>query len=52
MLVCQVVPDFKYTDEKGKAVYEDTKGFATEAWKLKKKLAKALYRIDIEEIRS
>lgn len=50
MLVCQLIPDFRYVDEKGETVYEDTKGFATSEWKLKKKLAFALYRIDIKEI--
>ena len=30
--------DFRYTDEEGRDIVEEVKGFETEAWKLKQKL--------------
>ncbi len=42
-LVCSIRPDFIYWDiEKNIEVIEDTKGFATEIWKLRRKLFEAL----------
>lgn len=40
--------DFKYT-ENGKEVIEDVKGMLTPVYRLKKKLVKAIYNIDIFE---
>lgn len=40
--------DFKYI-ENGKEVVEDVKGITTTVYKLKKKLVKAIYGIDIYE---
>lgn len=48
--VAYYVADFKYFDLDGREwVVEDVKGFATDAYKLKKLLVKALYGIDILE---
>ena len=45
------VADFVYLDKAtGKEVVVDTKGFRTEAYKLKKKLMRALRGIDIVEV--
>ncbi len=42
--------DFSYIDEKtGKTIVEDTKGYTTQTYRIKKKLIKALYNIDIIE---
>lgn len=43
------VADFVY-NENGKQVVEDTKGFRTDVYKLKKRLLKERYGIDIKEI--
>jgi predicted nuclease of restriction endonuclease-like RecB superfamily len=43
VLVCTIVPDFTYTDESGRKVYIDAKGFATREWKTKAKLFAALH---------
>ena len=40
--------DFKY-EENGKVVIEDVKGMLTPVYKLKKKMMKAIYNIDIFE---
>ena len=43
--------DFRYIDvATGQSVTEDVKGVATPVYKLKKKLVKALYGIDIVEV--
>lgn len=45
--------DFEYTDVEGKSVVEDVKSEATrrgEAYRLRKKLFEALYRIEVTEI--
>lgn len=48
--VGRYVADFSYRDKKtGKIVYEDVKGFKTPVYRLKKKLVKAQYGIDILE---
>lgn len=49
--VCNYLADFRYLDENGKEVYEDTKGVRTAEWILKKKLAKAIHGIEIVEVR-
>jgi len=40
--------DFRYT-EKSKEIVEDCKGFKTPVYRLKKKLVKAIYGVDILE---
>ena len=53
-LVAKYIPDFSYCDnEKNNArVYEDVKGVRTSTYVLKKKLVKALYGIEIREIKA
>jgi hypothetical protein len=46
--ICNYESDFTYYD-KGVYVVEDVKGMRTEEYKLKKKLMKALYNINIKE---
>ena len=41
--------DFVYK-ENGKEVVEDTKGFRTEVYKIKKKLMAYIYQIEIKEV--
>jgi hypothetical protein len=48
--ICTYYADFKVVYENGDLEYEDVKGFRTEIYKLKKKLVKAFYGIDIKEI--
>lgn len=49
--ICAYVADFQYTDcSTGKTIVEDTKGFRTQVFKLKKKLVKAFYNLDIREV--
>ena len=43
------VADFVYYDKNGRLVVEDFKGFKTDLYKLKKKLMKYIYNIDIKE---
>lgn len=52
-LICTYVADFRYMDHQtGKPVVEDVKGHRTDVYKLKKKLMKAIYGIDIVEIKA
>ena len=46
--VCKYTADFRYV-ENGEVVFEDSKGMSTAVYKLKKKLVKAVYGIDIRE---
>jgi len=49
--VCAYVSDFSYWDTEQKTwIYEDVKGVRTAAYRIKKKLLKALSGIDITEI--
>ena len=51
--VCAMKPDFCYTNSHGVKVVEDTKSVATAknaVYRLKKKLIKAVYDVDIIEI--
>lgn len=48
--VCTYFADFKVTYKDGRIEYEDVKGFKTAMYKLKKKMVKAYYGIDILEI--
>lgn len=47
LLICTYKADFVYQME-GKEVVEDVKGFVTKEFKLKQKLMKALFDIDIK----
>lgn len=49
--ICKMIPDFRY-QEKGILIVEDVKSKATitPVYRLKKKLMKSLYDIDIKEI--
>lgn len=50
-LVCTYVADFRYFDvQQNREVVEDVKGVRTREFVLKKKLVKAVYGIDIEEV--
>ena len=50
-LVCTYVADFRYFDvQRNREVVEDVKGVRTREFVLKKKLVKAVYGIDIEEV--
>lgn len=44
------VADFEYLAPTGRWIVEDTKGVKTPIYQLKKKMIKAIYNIDIEEI--
>lgn len=44
------IADFVYTDEKGNTVVEDTKGFRTKDYIIKRKLMLYVYGIRIKEI--
>ena len=43
------IADFVYYDKNGELIVEDFKGFKTDLYKLKKKLMKYIYDIDIKE---
>ena len=48
---CAYIADFVYIDKKtGKPVVEDTKGFRTEAYRIKKKLMLERHGVQIKEI--
>ena len=49
--ICKYIADFRYTDVKtGKVIIEDTKGFKTDLYLVKKKMVKAIYNIVIVEV--
>lgn len=48
--ICKYISDFVYLDKDGKTVVEDSKGFKTPEYRLKKKLMKAFHDIDITEV--
>lgn len=48
--VTKYIADFVYEMD-GEIIVEDVKGFKTEAYKLKKKLMKSVYNIEIREVR-
>ena len=48
--VCEYVADFYVTFADGHQEVQDAKGFPTDIYKLKKKLVKAAYGIDIIEV--
>ena len=47
--ICTYVGDFRYV-EHGSVIVEDVKGVRTPAYKIKRKLMKAVYGIDVKEI--
>lgn len=47
--ICKYIADFAYV-ENATLVIEDAKGFKTPVYRLKKKLLKALYGIEIREV--
>lgn len=48
--VCSYRPDFQYVDcETGETIIEDTKGFRTREFIIKKRLMKAIHNIDVIE---
>lgn len=47
-LICRYIADFVYTDKHGRVI-EDTKGFRTQIYRIKKKLMKACHNIEIRE---
>lgn len=49
--VCKYLADFRYRDTKTQEqIVEDVKGFKTVVYRLKKKLVKALFGVDIVEV--
>ena len=46
---CTYIADFCYTDEKGDLIVEDSKGFRTDAYKIKRKLMLWVHGIRIKE---
>lgn len=49
--ICSYLPDFRYITDTGETVLEDTKGIRTEVYKLKARLVKALYGLEVREVR-
>jgi len=47
--ICTYIADFRYKERDGTEVVEDCKGFKTDVYRLKKKLVKAIYGIEILE---
>lgn len=48
--VGKYIADFVYTDERGREITEDVKGVKTAAYRLKKKLMRAIHGIEIQEV--
>lgn len=48
--ICTYIADFRYLDESQNKIVEDVKGVKTSIYRLKKKLMKAVYNIEIQEI--
>lgn len=50
--ICNYFADFRYVDRMtGETIVEDTKGYATPIYRLKKKLVRAVHGIDILEVK-
>lgn len=47
--ICTYVADFVYRDKGGTLIVEDVKGYKTDEYRIKRKLMKAIYGIDILE---
>lgn len=50
MKLGKYIADFGYIDNRGRIVIEDAKGIRTPVYRLKKKLMKAIYEIDVQEV--
>lgn len=50
LLVCKYVADFVYTTA-GETVVEDVKGVRTDVFILKRKLMKAIFNIEVQEVK-
>lgn len=49
--ICKYLADFQYTDvATGKVVTEDSKGYATKEYRIKKKLVEAMFDVKIVEV--
>jgi|SRR5476651_541189 hypothetical protein len=48
--ICTYVGDFAYIEKGGKQVVEDVKGVKTPVYRLKKRLMKAVFGIEVKEI--
>lgn len=49
-LVCTYVADFQYVNKSGVCIIEDSKGMRTSVYKIKRKLMRACYGIEIQEV--
>lgn len=47
---CTYIADFVYKDKDGNEVVEDVKGFRTDVYKIKKKMMRYRYGIEIQEV--
>ena len=48
--ICTYIADFRYRDQADRVVVEDSKGFATPVYKLKRKLVEAVHGVRIVEV--
>jgi len=48
--ICTYIADFCYFSKDGKYTVEDSKGYATPLYKLKRRLMAACHNIDVEEV--
>jgi hypothetical protein len=48
--ICKYIADFVYADRHKNQIVEDVKGVKTPVYQIKKKLMKAIYYIDIQEV--
>jgi len=49
--ICKYIADSRYIDKRSnQTIVEDVKGYLTKEYKLKKKLVKALFNVDIVEV--
>lgn len=51
LYVCTYIADFHYTRADGEMVWEDVKGFDTPASKLKRKMVRAAFGVEIQIVR-
>lgn len=47
--ICRYRPDFEYRDKAGALIVEDSKGYATDEYKIKKALMLAIHGVEIVE---
>ena len=50
LFVCKYYADFGYTED-GAQVVEDTKGYATDVYKMKRRLMMAVHGVEIKEVK-